>query len=168
MDSVVSLRDVEAFEILRAATNVVRAASGYRGQISEDMCHGGYLTVIDFKTKSLIVTCVVGEIFQGNAGHCRRVAEEQGFRLLQHPGHDSSYESRDEALCHYGGAIRAKRHIFSFSGFSESLNEAVTLRIAEALHEIDAEAVQRILKIHGNFMSYRVVRERFPEPSFNS
>jgi hypothetical protein len=53
--------------------------------------------------------------------------QEKATRLGQNPEHTSSWQTRDESVKKYGGAIRDEDgNIYSFSGLSEFLDEAVS------------------------------------------
>ncbi|MEK7509716.1 MAG: hypothetical protein AAB605_03310 [Patescibacteria group bacterium] len=71
---------------------------------------------------------------------------EKAKRLLMHPDHNSSFESRNEAEHKYGGAIRARTCIVSLSGLPEKWDEAVVLVLASeafAMNEKDAELIAK-------------------------
>lgn len=54
---------------------------------------------------------------------------EKGRRLIEHPDHLSSWQSRDPDNSKWGGAIRVGEFILSFSGLPELVDEALMLNL---------------------------------------
>jgi hypothetical protein len=72
----------------------------------------------------------VGALAPDKAKEKEVYAREKAFRLLYHPEHLASQESRDPDKEQWTGAIRAGNHIFSISGFPELVDEAIVLYAA--------------------------------------
>ncbi|MDR3582243.1 MAG: hypothetical protein P4L67_03140 [Candidatus Pacebacteria bacterium] len=83
--------------------------------------------------ESLFGPMLVGEVPPEKAGRYLRLSKEKYHRLVLHPCHHSSYESRDRAADKWGGAVSLgiREPIFSISGFSEYGDEALSLLLAE-------------------------------------
>ncbi len=75
---------------------------------------------------------------------------EKGERLITHPDHVSSWQSRDEAAEQYGGAIRCGPFVLSFSGLPEAWDETVLLLAAAKLSLTDAAQEYAILTVSAN------------------
>ena len=62
-----------------------------------------------------------------------RTSQDTARRLAFNPSHMSSWQSRNIACGNFGGAVRdAFGTIYSFSGLSEEINEAVSIKIARS------------------------------------
>lgn len=72
------------------------------------------------------------------------LSQEKAARLIVHPSHDSSWQSRNPDADQWGGAVVASSWIFSFSGFPEAFDEAVMLLLAQKLKHIDAPTARHI------------------------
>ncbi len=60
----------------------------------------------------------------------KHLSAEKALRLHAHPGHRTSWQSRDPALDRWGGAIRTiDGWVFSFSGLPEAWDEALMIGI---------------------------------------
>jgi len=75
---------------------------------------------------------------------------EKGPRLLKHPDHVSSFQSKNEEAAQYAGAIAVSDLVLSFSGLPELADEAVMLTLAFMLKWATSEEVEAIAKISGN------------------
>lgn len=93
----------------------------------------GYCVVKDAATGRLLLAFQIGECPAEKVEKYLRLANEKADRLIANigAGHKSSWQSRDGKE-KWGGAIRAGKLIFSFSGLPELADEAVMLCTAEA------------------------------------
>jgi len=101
---------------------------------------GGYLTVLEIldleSSKTRNETRMVGTVpDQDKAGQYYGFSREKPARLYAEilrgvVGAVSSWQTRNESEFRYGGAIRAGRFIFSFSGLPEHADEALMLMLA--------------------------------------
>jgi len=112
---------------------------------------GGYFYVSDgARDWDHFVPFQIGFVPLTRIEKCRDLSQEQARRLIAHPDHLSSYESRDpnEGMWgHWGGAIRIKGTIFSFGGFSELENEALMLMLARVHYGLDPEVLPLLQRI---------------------
>lgn len=92
---------------------------------------GGYLCIADGKNGLPILVMLIGEVPLGKAPKYLEFCQEKAGRLAGHPNHESSWESRNEEKNRWGGAIRFRDLILSFSGLPELGDEAAMLRAAE-------------------------------------
>ena len=92
----------------------------------------GYCTVVSKYDGRPLLAFQVGECKPEKFEQYWAFSQEKAYRLarLIHARHVSSWQSRDENLRRFGGAIRAGDYIFSFSGLPEKADEAVMLRTA--------------------------------------
>ncbi len=72
----------------------------------------------------------IGSIINDKSSAYAGYAAEKVVRLSEHSDHESSRDSRDEALEHWAGAFRFGEHLLSFSGLSEDQDEAVVIATA--------------------------------------
>lgn len=87
----------------------------------------------------------VGTTLADRAPKYQSYSLEKAQRLHRNPDHQTSWESRDEKLECYGGAIRANNElIVSFSGFSEQWDEAISLFVAIQVGHLDMKQAMRI------------------------
>lgn len=84
-------------------------------------------------------------------------SREKGLRLAEHPDHVSSWESRDEDLMHYGGAIRCGPFILSFSGLPEHWDEILMVLIARRRMFLDDAQTQTIFHISGGAAKWEMM-----------
>ncbi|MBI4133442.1 hypothetical protein HY478_02405 [Candidatus Uhrbacteria bacterium] len=93
---------------------------------------GGYFCwTADQPGAPVLVHALVGVVSSAEKSErYLRLSCEKAVRLARLPRHHSSWESRDEQHERYGGAIRAKGAILSFSGFPETADEAAMLLAA--------------------------------------
>jgi hypothetical protein len=86
-------------------------------------------------------------------------SEEKALRLLKHPRHHSSHESRNDKKKFYGGAIRTKNgFIISCSGMSEHQDEALCLCLAVHLYWLKKEEAAKIAEKSGNKTFKRLLK----------
>lgn len=109
---------------------------------------GGYFCIGDALGEVLDLF-LVGSVPREKAFRYRELAQEKIRRLAAHPGHRTSYQSRNPALDHWGGAVRIRnpKHtvFFSFSGLSpDTLDEALVLMVAMQTGLVDQKVALRI------------------------
>ncbi len=109
---------------------------------------GGYFCVADAlgEVQDLFL---VGEVVREKAFRYRELAKEKVRRLATHPGHRTSYQSRNPALDFWGGAVRIPHPkriaLLSFSGLSpDSLDEALVLMVAIETKILEPKKALRI------------------------
>lgn len=111
---------IELERLIRLAINIPVLDSADRP--------GGYFSVINTNDGSHVITAAIGTVPDFKAEQYRTNAEEKTRRLreemLAH-GHTFSRQSRNPDLGKWGGAVVAGDWIFSFSGFSEAVDEAL-------------------------------------------
>lgn len=86
--------------------------------------------------------------------------QEKAARLAEHRNHVSSWQSRDPDKDRWGGAIRCKEHILSYSGLSSDLwDEAIVLTIGYIYpYRIILHAdLEHICKISSNNHTHRLI-----------
>lgn len=158
----------QEIDIVHLLAKKVVAAAVSRWCTTEDSDHlGGYLawSKMSWPQKVLIFE-KIGQVGGGREEECKILTREKFYRLLSHPTHSSSLESRDpegmvlfpdgsfRKLGHWGGAVRVIRHaskevdeeyLFSFSGpQNELIDEAVDLVTATKLRlQSEAETLAR-------------------------
>lgn len=98
-------------------------------QVSQPDKKGGYICLAT--PTRVFATFMVGEVSDDQkANDYHQFCMEKARRLGQNPDHVSSWESRNENANQYGGAVKVGDFIFSFSGFSEHWDEAVSIVLA--------------------------------------
>jgi len=120
----------------------------------------GYLTLLSVPAGQILFTIPFGEIPNEKFEKYFELSQEKAMRLYYEinmhlpNGHTTSFQSRDESIDKYGGAIYSNchiyQHIFSFSGIPELIDEAMMIVLAKQLakddgHEIvtEIEALER-------------------------
>ncbi len=98
--------------------------------INDSARKGGYLCIARPNGMIMAVVLIGTVAKEEKAKKYLSLCQEKALRLALHPEHCSSWQSRDESVQHYGGAIRTKRFIFSFSGFPELWDEAFVVDLA--------------------------------------
>ncbi|MBP6858911.1 MAG: hypothetical protein KBC33_03745 [Candidatus Pacebacteria bacterium] len=85
--------------------------------------------------------------------------QEKAARLAEHRNHVSSWQSRDPNRDRWGGAIRCKEHILSFSGLPEIWDEAIVLTIGYIYpcRIILHADLEHICKISSNDHTHRLI-----------
>ena len=76
--------------------------------------------------------------------------QEKAKRLAAHPEHVSSYQSRNPAQDHWGGAIRANYWLMAPSGAPELGDEALVMGTAWVLRLADEDTLAAIAKYSNN------------------
>lgn len=94
---------------------------------------GGYLYFCDAEGRQLLHK-MLGEPDPAKWAKYREYSREKADRLLRHPEHVLSAQSRNPDEKQYGGALRlASGHILSFSGFSEIDDQHICGLLAEMM-----------------------------------
>jgi len=103
----------------------------------------GYLTSVEAETAQVEIAVMIGVCSHEKAQKFD-LSLEKARRLSSNPGHISSFESRDPGADKWGGSIRAKSRILSFSGLpNEKFDEAAMVYVAMKLGWIENfEALQ--------------------------
>lgn len=98
----------------------------------------------------------IGNIKPGKRALAKKRAQEKPRRLITHPGHVSSYQSRNEKRDRWGGAIATRDYYLSFSGLPELCDEALTLIVGRTLGMLSDRQARRIAGIskNGLFVSW--------------
>jgi len=116
----------EIARILSVAEPILAYITAY-----EDNQHGGVLCVANRDNGVSLASFVFGCLRNDEYEECRIFAEEKPVRLARNILHYLSSESRDMTTTpkQYGGAIRGRNFILSFSGFKEVQDEAAMLLV---------------------------------------
>lgn len=99
---------------------------------------GGYLTVFKGISKEPILRVFLGEEEdESRVSKTYELSEEKCLRLMKHPSHTTSYQSRDEDKARYGGSVRfdfptstdegVVSYFVGFSGCPEDEDEAAVI-----------------------------------------
>jgi|GEM_PF-2346212 len=143
MDALGQLPELSQF--LSSILHGVLAASGRHEELESAGNAGGYYCIADQGTILPLAIIPVGEIpSDKGAGRAARCIEKAA-RLSRHPRHDRSWESRDPERDMWGGAVRGRRFIHSFSGLPEELDEVFCCIVACALGDMSKESARRMI-----------------------
>lgn len=115
----------------------------------------GYLTIRRRRDSRVLFLAQIGECPSDKADKCMELSQEKGKRLhwhsiRAHGSHLSSWQTRDEKVLRYGGAICAGRLILSFSALPELNDEAAMAELAYDMGLISLRMCRRIAKISKN------------------
>ncbi|MBX4195957.1 hypothetical protein KW796_03360 [Candidatus Parcubacteria bacterium] len=108
---------------------------------------GAVFSVFDSKSplpERPVLQAVVGYIPPADLDEKYGYSEEKGRRLLSHPEHMTSRESRDEALDQWTGAVRGESLICSISGFPEKVDEALMLAVLVDMQFLSSDDALKI------------------------
>ena len=113
-------------------------------KICKDKDKGGYFTVMD-KTRGVIL----GSARIGNPPIKKSIdyfnlSIEKATRLFLHKGHSTSRQSRDKKKEQYGGAVRGKSLILSFSGLPEIWDETLVISAMVFCNELTFRKANKI------------------------
>lgn len=111
---------------------------------------GGFLRIWDRRTGELLYLLPIGIIAPEKVSSYLFFSEEKGRRVLFHPRHISSWQTRMYEQELYGGAIGTDNLVFAFSGLPEKGDEAVCLSGSLELGFIDTNFAEYVCKISGN------------------
>lgn len=92
----------------------------------------------------------LGNIPMEKGKRYKTLSYEKGERVLERPEHLSSYQSMDEKLDRWPGAIRAGKKVVSVSGLTWKGDEALALQLAIEMGWLDAATAFRIAETSGN------------------
>lgn len=146
-----SLVDVNTkTQILTAAEWVLLTAVALLGFEGITDKRGGYLCVTESNGQPFLLSRF-GVVPFEKAEKYYGLSQEKGTRLLLHPEHLTSFESRDSDARvgnevgnpwgKWGGAVKGKNYNFSFSGFPELLDEASMFALAIRLGEQNQDEI---------------------------
>lgn len=111
----------------------------------------GYFTLRSRIDGRVLFHCQIGKCpDEDKAAKYANFSYEKGCRLLSHPDHVSSWQSKNDEAKQYAGAIAISNYILSFSGLPELADEAVVLILAYMIKLGTLEEVERLAKISGN------------------
>lgn len=124
--------------------------------------NGGWICIVDTRedpSGRMILHQQVGQVSDEKVAKYRTFSLEKAQRLINRPDDRTSFQSRNEAAQQYGGAIRFKDYIISFSGLPELWDEALVLFIAWVYHLADGiplgelraevkDCCEALLKLH--------------------
>jgi hypothetical protein len=109
---------------------------------------GGYLAIIRHSDETVILHCSIGSISEEKKEKYKRLALEKARRARK--TERSSWKTRDPEKEQYGGGIPAGEYDFGFSGFTETDDEKVVVRITRAVGLITEDDAKKIFAISGN------------------
>ncbi|MFA6476106.1 MAG: hypothetical protein WCV68_01675 [Candidatus Paceibacterota bacterium] len=98
--------------------------------------YGGYLSVFaadQDQSEPPLAVIRVGDPTKEKMGKYYDLCLEKGRRLLAHPGHLSSWQSRNVAKEQYGGAMCTPDFVLGFSGHTELGDEAILVNACFAV-----------------------------------
>ncbi len=112
-------------------TRILNTAVPILNYITEHEEHqnGGVFCVANSYDGRPLASFIFGCLTPDECDEYRAYAEEKAVRLAENPLHYLSSQSRDMTTTprRYGGAIRGRNFILSFSGFKEEQDEAAML-----------------------------------------
>ena len=112
---------------------------------------GGYLCVAEPTQGLPFDVRMFGEIEDLDSATRRfTFCQEKVRRLVGNPEHRLSWQSRDPDNKKYGGAVHCGEYIFSFSGFSEKMDEAMCLYFAVKCGVLSMGAASLLAQISAN------------------
>ncbi|HLC45031.1 MAG TPA: hypothetical protein VJK50_04300 [Patescibacteria group bacterium] len=111
---------------------------------------GGYFCLVDPDSGFCVILFRIGTVAADKGQKYYSFAQEKALRLRAHPEHRSSWQSRNPDQSQWGGAVKAKTYIFSFSGLPELADEAAMLELAVDLGELDLMAAFHLARISDN------------------
>ena len=131
-----------------------------------DCRSGGYLTIMDAKTGTILAIIACGKIPEEKKALYLKFSQEKAQRLFEHlvVGHMTSYESKDDANEKYAGAICGSKYIISFSGHKADVDEAISI---SAFYMIEAHPHKNLGKVFTNHLTNVAPRNRFVKSFLN-
>jgi hypothetical protein len=136
----------EAESLLRAANDVLRRVFYHFPNERK----GGCFCIADIQTGQPYLVVSIGKVAEEKLGKYFLLCQEKARRLAEHPEHLSSWQSRDERMDRFGGAIRTKRYILSFSGLPQKLDEASMLAVAGRFGLMNRGEIEAIAAVSEN------------------
>ena len=151
---------VEAFVALpiKGKNGTGRRQDQEGGLLSLFRCHDG---------KTWTEPDVVGFFPSDKRRKYLEFSQEKGRRLFLNRTHLSSYQSRDVKSKCFGGAIRSKYLILSFSGLPELGDEAVCLALAVHFKWISMEEAKKIISLSDNKIFHALMKTVSRLPASN-
>ncbi len=104
---------------------------------------GGCFCMMDAKTGQIVLLTLVGWVPEEKKLKYFLLAQEKAKRLFAHPQHLTSEESKNDGLEQYGGAIRGRKFIYSFSGLPAIGDSLISLKIAMGVERRLGQKLQR-------------------------
>lgn len=103
---------------------------------------GAYLTIVNRHTQQVVLQVLIGAGPPEKVAKWRELSIEKAMRLLgfQHLHHQTSYESQDETMEQYPGAILGNDYVFSLSGLKGLDDEAAMFLVAIKCGQCDRNA----------------------------
>lgn len=160
MEQIGSLTAQDIFP--KHANQIISAASSCLHDIVNALSldkFGGYLCVADTADGTPLIVVQVGSVpsTEKRRKYCD-FSQEKAFRLAHHRGEISSWLSRNEAENKWGGAIRAGKFIFSFSGLTEQQDEIMAIYMAIKFGMINRRDMDEIMRASGNEENFEKLR----------
>lgn len=126
---------------------------------------GGYFCIyhsVDGPDHPPLVSCLIGNVgTTDDRLRYSKSATEEALRLMNHPEHLSSWQSRDKNSERYGGAVLTSTGlIFSFSGLTEHADEATMAIAARSIGILPKTDMRNIAKFSKNKLLKRFLQER--------
>lgn len=112
--------------------------------------HGGYFIIADGKTGLALLVVAIGDLPLEKAPKRFVFSQEKACRLALWPTDESSYRTRNPEKNRWGGAIRFRDKILSFSGLPEHGDEAAMLNTGCMADQGFLEAAARIAALSNN------------------
>ena len=116
----------------------------------EPSCKGCHVCVADEETGVPLYLQFFGVWDSWKAQRTGSFVREKAVRLSSHPEHFLSFESQDPDNGQYGGAIRCAGVIFSVSGFTAAMDEAIAMVAAMGMRFLTPGTVKRMVAISHN------------------
>lgn len=114
------------------------------------ICQGAQLRVLFFEN--------IGTVDPVRAARYHGLAIEKILRLAKHPGHQSSWQSRNRRLHRWGGAIAVGDLYLSFSGLpDERADETVVILLACRLGILDHQRAMDIARLSRNTLARKLL-----------
>ena len=112
---------------------------------------GGYLCVCGSTQSADLPPIMIVEVGHPTK-HERRfnLCQEKAKRLLAHPEHLSSWQSRCTEQSQYGGAIRTPDYVLALAGLIEEADEAILVNAACALGLLNRSTAGAIASYSNN------------------
>lgn len=138
-----------ADRILIVVNHVIEAAIDLlRREPGEEIRTGGFFVMgVDGEA---ILAAVIGRLHIEDLRKCRSLANEKIIRLYRNDKHICSWESRRPESSQWGGAVRIRSVIYSFSGLPELWDQAAMLCVAIELRELEMREAEEISKRCGS------------------
>lgn len=139
----------KAIDVVHLAKKIVPAIATEFGNGS----NGGYLYFGDNNNNKLFLI-PVGRPADAKKEKYASLAEEKATRLYQHPTHDLSWQSMNEEMEQYQGAIKLVSPYYafmSFSGFPAPVDEGLCLVLSRKSELLSPQGMETLSNISGNY-----------------